>query len=78
MEATMKFIEIIFLVSGMMFISTGIIQYGRRTSDWFGVIRMFYRRISMSVVEYKWYRSGVACFVLGVIARVANLTFWPT
>ena len=77
MQNTMNIAEYLFLLGGLSMIMMGIAQYGRRTQDWGGVVRMFYRRIDMTVAEYKWYRLGVSCVVVAVIVRVVNFTVWP-
>ncbi len=66
------------LLLGIIFILTSIMQYGRRSHDWKGVITIFYRRIPVSIVEYKWYRLGVAFIVTAIVLRIAVLTFWPS
>lgn len=77
LETTMSFAEMILIVSGLLLITKSVMQYGKRTSDWSGVVKMFYKRVGMDTAEYKWYRLGVSCFVVGVIVRVVNLIFWP-
>ncbi len=66
------------LVLGALFVLTSVMQYGKRSSDWKGVITMFYKRIPMSVAEYKWYRLGIALLVFAVIIRFALLILWPS
>ncbi|MGC9423021.1 hypothetical protein [Vibrio sp.] len=65
------------LVFGIICGLTGIIGYGRRSHDWKGVATMFYKRIPMSVAEYKWYRLGIAMMVLAIVLRIVRLIFWP-
>jgi len=77
LETTMSFAEMILILSGLLFIAKSVIQYGKRTSDWSGAIKMFYKRVGMDTAEYKSYRLGVSCFVIGVAVRIVNLTFWP-
>ena len=77
LETTMRFAEILLIASGLLFIAKSIAQYGKRTSDWSGVAKMFYKRVGMDTKEYKWYRLGVGCFVVGIVVRIVNLTFWP-
>ncbi|WP_299012935.1 hypothetical protein [uncultured Photobacterium sp.] len=77
LETITNVAEILLLVFGLMFITMGVGQYGWRTADWGGVVKMFYQRICMNTSEYKWYRLGVSSFVFGVIVRIVNLTIWP-
>ena len=77
LQVSMTVAEYLFILAGLVMVGNGIILYGRRTSDWTGVLKMFYNRIGMSADEFKWYRLGVALLVVGVIVRIANLTFWP-
>ncbi|PSW15715.1 hypothetical protein C9J01_01475 [Photobacterium rosenbergii] len=78
LQVSMTVAEYVLILAGLVLVGNGIILYGRRTSDWTGVLKMFYNRIGMSAVEFKWYRLGVAALVLGVIIRIVNLTFWPS
>lgn len=66
------------LVTGILFILFGIIQYGRRSQDWSGVATIFFKRVPMSVGEYKQYRFGVSLVVMAVVLRIIVLTLWPT
>ena len=77
LQVSMTVAEYVLILAGLVLVGNGIILYGRRTSDWTGVLKMFYNRIGMSAAEFKWYRLGVAALVLGVIVRIVNLTFWP-
>lgn len=77
LETAMTIAEILFITSGLLFTAKSIHQYGRRTSDWAGAAKMFYKRIGMDTAEYKWYRLGISFFVVGVLVRIVNLTFWP-
>jgi len=77
MDTTLFWIEKGVLLAGIIMVLTGITQYGRRSHDWKGVVTMFYRRIPMSVSEYKWYRLGIALLVCAVVLRIIVLTFWP-
>jgi len=65
------------LLVGIVCVLTGMVRYGKRSQDWKGVATMFYKRIHMSVAEYKWYRLGVAMIVLAIALRIVLLTFWP-
>ncbi|KHT61894.1 membrane protein [Photobacterium gaetbulicola] len=77
LQLSMSVAEYLLILAGLAMVGNGIILYGRRTSDWTGILKMFYNRIGMSVQEFKWYRLGVASLVLGVVVRILNLTFWP-
>lgn len=76
-ETSLFWVEKGFLLVGIIFVLTGIMQYGKRSHDWKGVVTMFYKRIPMSVAEYKWYRLGVSLIVFAVVLRVIVLTLWP-
>ncbi|TKF28580.1 hypothetical protein [Vibrio kanaloae] len=78
MEVGLFWAEKGMLVLGALFVLTSIMQYGRRSNDWKGVITMFYKRIPMNIAEYKWYRLGIALLVFAVIIRFALLILWPT
>ncbi|WEM45557.1 hypothetical protein PTW35_20995 (plasmid) [Photobacterium sp. DA100] len=77
LQLSMTVAEYLLILAGLAMVGNGIILYGRRTSDWTGVLKMFYNRIGMSVEEFKWYRLGVASLVLGVIVRIVSLIIWP-
>ena len=77
LQISMTVAEYLLILAGLAMVVNGIIIYGRRTSDWTGVLKMFYNRIGMAVEEFKWYRLGVASSILGVIIRIVNLTLWP-
>jgi len=77
METSLFWVEKGFLLVGIIFVLTGIMQYGKRSHDWKGVVTMFYKRIPMSVAEYKWYRLGISLIVFAVVLRVIVLTLWP-
>ncbi|UXI03930.1 CDK5RAP3 family protein [Photobacterium sp. TY1-4] len=77
LETSLKIVEIMLIASGLLLITKSVFQYGTRTRDWSGVVKMFYKRVSMNVAEYKAYRLGVSAFILGVLVRIVNLTLWP-
>jgi len=77
MEVAVFWIEKSILLTGILFVTMGVFQYGRRSQDWKGVVTMFYKRIPMSISEFKWYRLGIALLVFAVIIRIAGLIFWP-
>lgn len=66
------------LIVGIIFVLTSVMQYGKRSHDWKGVVTMFYKRIPLSIGEYKWYRLGVAFIVVAVLLRILLLTLWPS
>lgn len=77
MGATLNWIENITLLIGIGCILLSITQYGRRSSDWSGVVMMVFKRIPMNVAEYKWYRLGVALVIFAVVLRIIVLTLYP-
>jgi hypothetical protein len=78
MGITLFWLEKGMLVVGILFILFGIIQYGRRSHDWAGVATIFFKRVPMSVEEFKRYRLGVSLVVMAVALRIIVLTLWPT
>ncbi|MDO6582053.1 hypothetical protein Q4491_11955 [Photobacterium sp. 2_MG-2023] len=77
LEMASKSAEWLLLLSGVTLILTSMVQYGRRTRNWGGVMTMFYKRVSMTAIEFKFYRSGVAAVILAIVLRMVNLIFWP-
>ncbi|EEX39976.1 hypothetical protein [Vibrio furnissii] len=77
METALFLIEKGLLIGGILFVLTGITQYGRRSHDWKGVATMFYKRIPMTIAEYKWYRLGIAMMVCAFVLRIILLMIWP-
>jgi len=77
MDIALFWIEKGVLLVGIILVLTSMTQYGKRSHDWKGVVTMFYKRVPMSVAEYKWYRLGIAFLVCAVVMRIAVLTFWP-
>lgn len=77
MEQGLFWTEKVLLLAGLLFIITGIVQYGRRSQDWKGAVTMFYKRVPMSVEEYKRYRLGVALVSFAIVLRFALHIFWP-
>jgi hypothetical protein len=77
LQATMGFVEVILLVTGVLFIAKSMFLYVKRTKDWSGVAVMVIKRVGMDAHEYRCYRFGVSCFVVGVIVRIVNMIFWP-
>ncbi|WPC76581.1 hypothetical protein [Vibrio porteresiae] len=77
MALTIFWLEKGILLLGILCLMTGILQYGRRSHDWKGVITMFYKRVPLSVTEFKWYRSGIAFVLVAVVLKVLLFTLWP-
>ncbi|MCL9773950.1 hypothetical protein [Vibrio methylphosphonaticus] len=77
METSLFLAEKGLLIVGLLFILTGMVQYGRRSHDWKGVVTMFYKRVPMNVSEYKHYRLGVALVIAAIVIRFAFHIFWP-
>lgn len=55
MDAVLFGLEKVLLLLGVACFLTGIIRYGKRSQDWKGIVTMFYKRIPMSIAEYRWY-----------------------
>ncbi len=66
-----------FLAGGILFVLVGVVLYGKRTHDWKGMITMFYKRIPLTVAEFKWYRLGISLLIFAVVLRIGALIFWP-
>jgi hypothetical protein len=77
MDLALYWLEKVILIIGILFILIGIIQYGRRSKDWSGVATMFFKRVPMSVDEFRRYRFGVALVILAVVLKIIMLTLWP-
>ncbi|OAN13166.1 hypothetical protein A3K86_16025 [Photobacterium jeanii] len=77
LQTSLVVAEIVLLSLGVLMIIKSMAQFGQRTQNWLGVLTMFYKRVGMDIAEYRWYRLGVASFVLGVVLRIVNLTIWP-
>ncbi|WNJ97802.1 hypothetical protein RND59_16885 [Vibrio ruber] len=78
MVVTLFWLEKSLLTLGIILIVMSMIRYGRRSQDWRGVATMFFKRIPMTIEEYRRYRFGVALVVLAVLLRIVTLTLWPT
>ncbi|MBD1567494.1 hypothetical protein [Vibrio sp. S12_S33] len=78
MEVGLFWVEKGILLLGIIFVLTSITQYVKRSHDWKGVVTMFYRRIPMTIAEYKWYRLGISFIVFAVVLRIIVLTLWPS
>lgn len=77
METTLFWIEKSILLAGILLVVTGIMRYGKRSQDWRSVATMFYKRVPMTIDEYKWYRLGMALVVFAFVLRIILLTLWP-
>ncbi|KMV31947.1 hypothetical protein L4D00_20740 [Photobacterium swingsii] len=77
LQTSLSVIEMLLITLGVLMIAKSMLQFGQRTHNWLGVATMFFKRVGMNVAEYRWYRMGVASFVLGVVVRIVNLTVWP-
>ena len=66
------------LIIGIIFILTSLYQYGKRSQDWKGVVTVFFKRVPMSVSEYKWYRSGIMLVLAAALMRIVLLSVWPS
>ncbi|MGX9416382.1 hypothetical protein ACWU4D_03420 [Vibrio sp. WJH972] len=65
------------LTFGVIAILLSIVQYGIRTRDWGGIATMFFKRVPMSVDEFRRYRLGIAMVIMAFVIKVITLTFWP-
>jgi membrane-bound ClpP family serine protease len=78
MDSTLYLLEKILLTLGILVLLTSMVRYGKRTSDWKGVVMMAFKRVPMSAVEFRYYRLGVALVILAVVLKIVVLTLWPT
>ncbi|QMV16920.1 hypothetical protein [Vibrio spartinae] len=78
MVVTLFWLEKSMLTLGIILIVMSMIRYGKRSQDWRGVATMFFKRIPMTIEEYRRYRFGVALVVFAVLLRIVTLTLWPT
>ncbi|SHE38090.1 hypothetical protein [Vibrio gazogenes] len=78
MVVTLFWLEKSMLTLGIILIVMSMIRYGKRSQDWRGIATMFFKRIPMTIEEYRHYRFGVALVVLAVLLRIVTLTLWPT
>ncbi|WP_238928427.1 hypothetical protein [Vibrio sp. S17_S38] len=76
-EMTVLMIEKSFLLIGIVLILISMMQYGKRSQDWKGLVTIFYKRVEMSVSEFKYYKLGVSLVIFAVILRILFLTLWP-
>ncbi|MBD1578016.1 hypothetical protein HC723_16645 [Vibrio sp. S11_S32] len=77
METIVLVIEKSFLFVGISLILMSMVQYGKRSQDWKGLATIFYKRVEMSVGEFKYYKLGVSLVVFAVVLRILCLTLWP-
>ncbi len=77
MFLTLFIIEKSLLVIGILLLLSALAQYIRRTADWRGVLTMFFKRIDLSVGEYRFYRLAISAIVLAAVLKVVLLTFYP-
>ncbi|GLT13742.1 hypothetical protein [Vibrio algivorus] len=77
MEMALVIIEKSILLIGIACVLFSLFEYGKRSQDWKGVVTVFYKRVDMTVNEFKFYKFGVSLLVFAVIFRIAILTFFP-
>jgi hypothetical protein len=77
MVATLFWMEKALLIIGIVFVLIGVIRYGKRSQDWRGIVMMCFKRIPMTIEEYRRYRLGIALIVLAVLIRIILLTLRP-
>jgi hypothetical protein len=78
MDSTLYLLEKVLLTLGVLVLLTSIIRYAKRTSDWKGVATMAFKRVPMSVTEFRYYRLGIALVIFAVLLRIVVLTLWPS
>ncbi|OEF27533.1 hypothetical protein [Vibrio rumoiensis] len=76
-ETILMVVEKSILVVGVGLILTSLYDYGRRSNDWRGVATVFYKRVEMTVREFKFYKLGVSMVVFAIVLRIIALTLWP-
>ncbi|MGO2418655.1 MAG: hypothetical protein ACTH7F_02650 [Vibrio casei] len=76
-ETMVMVVEKSILVIGIALILMSLYQYGKRSQDWKGVVTVFYKRVEMTVQEFKFYKLGVSLVIFAVILRIVILIFWP-
>lgn len=76
-ETLVLFIEKTILIAGVGLILLSLFEYGKRSQDWKGMVTVFFKRVEMTVREFKFYKFGVSLVIFAVVLRVAALTFWP-
>ncbi|WP_086980745.1 hypothetical protein [Vibrio aphrogenes] len=77
MEMVLLVLEKSILLVGIGCVLFSLLEYGKRSQDWKGVITVFYKRVDMTVNEFKFYKFGVSLLVFAVILRIGVLTLWP-
>lgn len=77
MEMVLLVLEKSLLLVGIGCVLFSLLEYGKRSQDWKGVITVFYKRVDMTVNEFKFYKFGVSLLVFAVILRIGVLTLWP-
>ncbi|HCH01399.1 MAG TPA: hypothetical protein DEV85_05845 [Vibrio sp.] len=77
MEMFLVVFEKAVLLSGIACVLFSLFEYGKRSQDWKGVVTVFYKRVNMTVSEFKFYKFGVSLLVFAVVFRIAILTIFP-
>ncbi|CAH0537503.1 hypothetical protein [Vibrio marisflavi] len=78
MELGLYLVEKSLLILGIAFILMSLFQYGKRSQDWKGIATVFFKRVPMSVTEFKWYRSGIFLVISAALIRIVVLSVWPS
>ena len=74
----LKIAELLLLITGVLLVLTGSWRYGRRKKDWLALLRIVFNRAKdLTLQEYRWLRYGGMLLFIGVLVRIANLTFYP-
>ncbi|WP_417607202.1 hypothetical protein [Oceanimonas baumannii] len=74
----LKLAESALLLTGLLLVLIGTWRYGRRRKDWLALPRIVFNRAKdLTLQEYRWLRYGGMLLFIGVLVRIANLTFYP-
>ncbi len=77
MEMLLVGVEKVLLLIGIGGVLFSLYEYGKRSQDWKGVITVFYKRVDMTVHEFKFYKLGISLLLFAAVLRVGILTFYP-
>ena len=77
METLLVVVEKALLLFGLASVLLSLFTYGKRSQDWKGVATVFYKRVNMTLSEFKCYKLGVSLLILAVVLRIVVLTIWP-
>lgn len=77
MEMAFVIVEKSILLIGVACVLFSLFEYGKRSHDWKGAVTAFYKRVDMTVSEFKFYKIGVSLLIMAVVLRITILTLWP-